>query len=229
MRRLVPLCLGLTLAIPAATRAGEPGPANGPTILPGGHVCAHCAAHLPRRIPADANGRPLTGPVTMTSMATGGCAACQGGAETVVMPYSADRPGMAFVGGEAPGYSAVSLIGSNEPAPVGVMRTNYQTTTGSAYSGLPMGASPMMARPPYAPSALPPGAAAGWGQPPLSRPMSVPDHHRPHILAHLLGLRRPRFGEARRERERETHAAIRYDDSATMPSALPASMVYGNR
>ncbi len=248
MRRLVPLlCLGLALAVPAVTRADEPGlaqitdqlrhdQANGFTTHYGGHICAQCAAKLPKRIPADANGTPLNGPIVspmagpVMASAPGTCTACQGGAATV-MPYSPDGSGMAFVGGEAPGYASVGMLGSTEPAPVGVMRTNYQNGAGP---GLPMGALPMGAPPmapgPYGPNAMPARAAAGWGQPPMAQSMSYPGHRRPHMLGHILGFRSRRsLGAARVEREREAHAAIRYDSPATSPEALPASMVYGNR
>lgn len=231
MRRLVPLGLGLAFAFPAISQAGGPG-----SVTHHHHVanhCSSCVSHMPKRIPANAHGVPLNGSVMpaagpVISSAPGGCTSCEAGSSEVIYPTAPEGAGMAFVGGgEAPGYASVGMTGSNEPAPVGVMRTNYQTTAGSNYNGLPMGATPMAAGPYGGPSALPPTAAQlPWGQAPVGMGRSASRPPRARVLAHLLGLRMPRFGAAREARERAEHAAIRYDNSATIPSELPASMVY---
>lgn len=242
MRRLASVCLGLALVAPAAARAGNPAlapvtdqfrkpPANAFATHYGGHICARCAANLPRRIPADSHGVPLSGPIVSpmagpvtATVASVGCVDCQ-----TAHPYSygPDAPGVAYVGGDAPAYGYGGMMGSVEPAPIGVMRTDYQGAAPAA--GAP-GVNPM-ARGPYAPAASTPAPGrAGWGEPPLSHPTSNPGHRRPNVLGHMLGLRAPRpLGAARLERQRAAHAAIRYEAGAPGPDSLPASMVYGGR
>jgi hypothetical protein len=55
-------------------------------------------------------------------------------------------------------------------------------------------------------------------------------HHRPSVIAHLLGLDgMGRWGEARRARAASAHAATRVGNPAALGavSELPASVVYG--
>lgn len=240
MRRLAPLCLGLALALPGAARADEYGHAaigghaakkgqgHGLKVLPGGHLCAKCAAKMPKVVPADPSGTiPPAGLAPGTIVASNsGCAACETGSSPV---YSgANVPGVAYVGGDAPGFAGVSVLGSTEPTPVGVMRTDYQ---GPSAAGPGVPASPYGPIAPYGPGAGGPQAAPGgmpFGQPPLSGPTSSPGHRRTSVLGHMLGLRAPRpLSSYREERRRSSHAAIRYEAGPQMISELPASAVYG--
>jgi hypothetical protein len=208
--------------VPAAARADEPGvvpdavlmgqlqqdQARGVTTHYGGHICAKCLARMPKRIAADGSSVPMM-PATMVA-ANGGCVGCQDGA----YPGGA---GVAYVGGDAPGYA---VLGSTDPAPVGVMRTDYQWGASPAMPGMNPAARPVMG----------PGAAMPGAEPPLSHTMSYPGHRRTSVLGHMLGLRRPQPWNARAiARARVEHAKLRYGSPGEMPADMPASMVYGNR
>ncbi len=134
-----------------------------------------------------------------------------------MMVVSGEAPGRAVVGGEMmPGYAVVGgTVPMSEPAPVGVMRTNY--------------AGPAAGRP------SPMDRAAMGPVPAAPTPSGAVGDNRPHILAHLFGISAMRRDlresrEARQERKREMHAATTYgpQDPSTV-SELPASMVYGRR
>ena len=192
-----------------------------------GHLCAACAAKMK-------NG--MTVPATVAS--TGPCATC-GDAAGANLASSASMPGYAVigdgsptplmaasgVGGNAPGYAIIGgTMASAEPAPIGVMRTNYHT--GQDAQGTP-GAS----------LAHQQGAASTVNGIPFAQPSEVPPslyapqpRRRHSILARMIGL--PDFGRGRAEaeaRKREVHAQTAYGPSNTAPSELPASMVYGGR
>jgi hypothetical protein len=234
MRRLAALSLGLVLAAPFSARAQGPHPsafqnampAQGPAASYGGHICADCLKKIPRRLPASANAAPPT-VIAESYGPTPGCAACASGIGGLPPGAVILGPGEAFVGGEAPGVAYVGGPAAAEPAPIGVMRTDYQAAAaGSPASYTP----PAGAVPPYAPYAH--ASAAGampYGQPPLSQSMST-THNRVSVLGHLMGLRRPTpFGARRQARQRAAHAAISYGDGNGAPEYLPASMVYGQR
>jgi hypothetical protein len=241
MRRLASLCLGLALAAPTLARAQGPDhkafgnplagqvrqeQAQGSTTHYGGHVCEKCASQLPKRIPAD-------GPNAAPPVFVEGCAACGTASGTTIAGLP---PGTIILGpgetlanvtvnGEAPGVAYVGGPASAEPAPIGVMRTDYRPDAGA-----PSAASPF-ANPgagPWAAQAA--GSAMPYGQPPLSHSMSYPGHKRPHVLSRMLGL--PNFralGAQREARQRAAHAAISYGQPGQAPGSLPSSMVYGQR
>ncbi len=230
MRRFAPWSLalvGLALAIPISARAGQPEkPSNASDYRSAryfaGHLCKTCAAKLPKRLPA-------TGPVMLMPGEEVNVAELTAGSPRLCMACQSENaaPGMAFVGGEAPGYATVGgdMMASAEPMPIGVMRTNYQSGFGAA-----------PAAPTY-PALGSMGSSAGAFLPnshaPMSDPMVYPGHRRQSIIGHMLGL--PSKGpigamrEARAERRRVGHAAIRYDDTPMSPESLPSSMVYGRR
>jgi hypothetical protein len=250
MRRLAALSLGLALAAPIATRADGPdhnaAPAQGSATHFGGHICADCVRKLPRRLPAggpDAmppTGMVVSGPdgapmIVADAGPTPGCAACaaaNGLPPGAVIISSTEVPGTAFVGGETPGVAYVGGPASADPAPIGVMRTDYQAAAAGAPSMM-MRAGGAGAPNPYAPpyAANPAaGAAMPYGEPPMSHSMSSPGHQRTSVLGHMLGLRRPApLGSRRLARQRAAHAAISYGGPASAPESLPASMVYGQR
>jgi hypothetical protein len=129
-----------------------------------------------------------------------GCAVCEG-----------SGTGVAYVGGQpdAAGYATVG--GGGEPAPIGVMHASRgQQAT------------------PYAQPATAGRAASPMVPPPMGQSMSYPGFHRRPLLGHVLGLpTMSGFGQASKERRRQMHAAIRYDEGVSQVSHLPASMVYG--
>ena len=199
-----------------------------------GHLCAACAAKIK-------NG--TTVPATIASTATiassAPCTACGAGPELNLTGTSSSTPGYAVigdgspsplmaangVGNSAPGYAIIGgTVASAEPAPIGVMRTNYHA--GQEAPGAP-GAS----------LAHQPGAAASVNGIPFAQPSEVPpslyappSRRRHRIVARMLGI--PDFGRAHAEaeaRKRDVHAQTAYGPSNTAPSELPASMVYGGR
>lgn len=117
----------------------------------------------------------------------------------------AAAPGRA-VATDAAGHAQVA---AGEPAPIGVMRTDY--------------AANAPARP--AQPAMPPQPGRG---PYLGESRET----KPHILGHLFGLTpmhydlQDKLGEGDRKK-RQKHAAISYDASDAKVQELPASMVYG--
>lgn len=192
-----------------------------------GHLCAACAAKMK-------NG--MTMPATVAANAP--CAAC-GDAAAVNLTASASAPGYAVigdgspaplmaasgVGGDAPGYAIIGgTMASAEPAPIGVMRTNYQT--GQEAQGAPGASLPHQQ-----------GGASAVNGIPFAQPSEVPaslyapkPRRRHSIVARMIGL--PDFGRGRAEaeaRKRDIHAQTAYGPSNTAPSELPASMVYGGR
>ena len=109
-----------------------------------------------------------------------------------------------------------------DPAPIGVMQTNY--------------AQPGMA--PAAPSSVPtatslqPGhALAESGASPAPFQHRPTSSKNPRIISHLLGFRDPtaEWRDMRAQKKTEAHASIPYDTEGTTVNELPASAVYGRR
>ena len=125
-------------------------------------------------------------------------------------------PGHAVAGDpNAPGYAVVGDgMQGPEPAPIGVARAQQQP-----WAGAPVRSGRCTARrraydPSVMPTALPPAQVA----------LAGPGSDRPHIISHLFGI--PKFGRIRRDREdkdRQQHASITYDRSASQVNELPAS------
>lgn len=192
-----------------------------------GHLCAACASKMK-------NGMRM--PATVAS--TGPCATCNDGGGAI-LAASDSTPGYAVigdgspaplmaasgVGGNAPGYAIIGgTMASAEPAPIGVMRTNYnsgQDAQGTLGASLPHQQ----------------GGAPGVNGIPFAHPSEVPaslyapqPRRRHSVVARMIGL--PDFGRGRAEaegRKRDAHAQTAYGPSNTTPSELPASMVYGGR
>jgi hypothetical protein len=186
-----------------------------------GQFCAECAAKM--------QAQGMTPPPAMIAATSGGCATC-GTVTTATAPGYAivgdgsPSPVMASANGGAPGYAIVGgTMVSSEPAPVGVMRTNYRDD-GPAH-GAP-GASVAPNRP----------GIANVGGIPYAQPNEVPPSlyappkRRHSILAKIIGI--PDFGRGRAEAEsraRENHAMTSYAPNGGSPADLPASVVYGGR
>jgi len=197
MRRAVSLAmsLGLVMGLAQLTRAQDydQNPPSGSVRLPAGNLCPKCVAKMQKRVTADPRD------VTMAQMNAGAYSACA----------TCDANGVAYVGQgpNAPGYA---MVGSNDPAPIGVMQASRSNA------------------PPYAAGA-PGQAQVGPVAPaPMGHTMSYPGYDRGHLLGNIIGF--PHFGgwsEARNEKRRQQHAAIRYDEGMSRVSYLPASMVYG--
>lgn len=239
MRRLATLMMtliGAGLALPVATRAGQPGdcPTCGGGVefasvgYPGGagpdttrhshpHTrrCPKCQLERAQRA-AGNNNLVITGPASFPDTAGVPCATCGGAVSSV---------------GEAPGYAMLGPGGSSvvspEPAPIGVVQAGYRPGLNpgnpAAAAMMGMGAP---GRSPYSPMVAG-GGHAGYVPPPQT-PMGGA-HRRPSVLAHLFGLDGlGHLGDSRRERRAAAHAATRVGNLGTAPaSALPASMVYG--
>jgi hypothetical protein len=198
----------------------------GATSIYGGHVCEHCARKLPTHIPADpsvmtagAYGQPSMAlarsePQPIPPSPAGGCVMCQVG--------NPGATGVAYVGGPSGGDSRyLGVVGSVEPLPVGVIRTNYNQITDSSSPSARATYDPYM---PAQPSMAP---TSGLIPAPMGAPMDSPGRRHTSVLAHMLGFRRhTRMSEAHREHEREAHAMIRYNSNEAPPAQLPASMVY---
>lgn len=215
--------------LPATARVR--GPHSHKTKRIAAHLCADCAVKM------ESNGMV---PPTMVAAAPGGCTACGTSGPVTSGPMSSSpmpsAPGYAMVGdgspspllaagGNAPGYAIVGgTMVSSEPAPVGVMQTNYSTgsmpqgTLGASIAGNHGGGMPGMSGAPFAqPNEVPPSLYA-------------PPKRRSSIIARVIGL--PDFGRRRAEaevRRRENHAMTSYGSAGSAPSELPASAVYGGR
>jgi len=195
-----------------------------------GHICPDCQAKMVAESGAPAPIMISGTPSAM--MAAGPCTACETSGPAMLVPTA---PGYASVGdgspapvmasaGDVPGYANVGgMVVSSEPAPIGVVRTNYamqpEVGTSAAHPADAMmhGGAPTPNGPiPYAkPNEIPAGMLGG---PP----------RRPRIFSRIIGL--PDFGRARAEsqaRSRESHAMTSYGNTGAVPSNLPASMVYG--
>ncbi len=250
MRRLAPLCLGLGLSL----AVGAPASAQQPTA-PGHamHLCAKCAKNLPKRLPASGPTEPPPGAIVV---AGGDCVACQQSQGGVIVGEAA---GLAYVGGpsggEAPGLAQIGgpmggvPIGfpSSEPAPIGVMRTNYAQPTAPAAGpidvmahGQGSGRNGMVPAGMMGPSTPPPGMMARPGGPnpnagrwagtetSMMQPGAYPGTRKPGMMRNLFGMpRSTRMGAAQEARKREMHAMERYDALQAAPANLPASAVYG--
>ena len=169
--------------------------------------------------------------MVMADGSVAGCATCQqhanyvisGPIEGQVLASSGEAPGHAFVGG-MPAMGMATPAG--EPAPIGVMRTNY-----SANSPTPISEAPGRAVV---------GGGAGAGAVPAPGAMGHefapsgygrPNH--PHVIQRLLGL--PTIADLRERRtnrddkSRERHAMQALGADTAPVGSLPPSMVYGPR
>lgn len=236
MRRLATLLMALIgagLALPGATRAGQPSgcPTCGggiPSAAPSGYglpqaagpdttrhnhphtrYCPKCQLDRAQR-EAGPNAMIVRGP---EGLAGAPCATCggAGGAGTLVL---GGAPGYAMLG---PGTASIV---SPEPVPVGVVQAGFRPGAGPAAGAAAMMGG-MPGRSPYNPAM--PGTI-----PPPQSPMGGA-HRRPSVLGHLFGLDGfGHMGDARRERRLSAHAATRVGNVAlNPPSEVPASMVYG--
>lgn len=246
MRRLrsLPLALaGLACLLPSSARAGLPGLDSTCAGQPRTKVSSrHAKAPRPPRLCPDCQAKMLaqTGqpaPVVISGtptaiVASGPCSACEIVSPSSLPPSSppgfavvgdgASSPMMASSGGE-PGYAVTGgLVASAEPAPIGVVQTNYQTppvpgTLGESVASARRGAAGPGPIPYARPDELPPSL------------VNPPTHRRPRVLSRVIGL--PDFGRRRADaqaRAREAHARSSLG-AGSMPGELPASMVYGGR
>jgi hypothetical protein len=182
------------------------------------HLCPTCAAKVAAARQA-ATGQPIPGPVVVQGAPMGGapCLSCQQSA-------MGTAPGVAYVGEPmaAPGYAMVGgTMPGAEPAPIGVMRTNYSThdhTPGSLGASL----DPRQAA----------SAGADWGAPgrasviPAAPTPSSTSHRRPGVIRHLLFGGGPGMREMRSDKRKSQHASISYGSAGSV-TELPASLVYG--
>ncbi len=210
--------------------------AMGMTNYHGGHVCEKCARKLPNHIAVDPSAAP-TGFFGRTSNAAittygsapvvssnGGCTMCQQGQLANNGPSVPSHPGVAYVGGatQTAGVAYVGgpsdsqgntrylgVVGSIEPVPVGVIRTNYnQINESSPSNGNGMaraGHDPYMPNPSMmpAPGPMPMPAA------PMGAPMATPGHRHVNILGHMLGM--PRHHSWREDRQKQETRSPRHD------------------
>jgi hypothetical protein len=205
MRRTWPkglAALGLALIASTPALAGDPADCatcgNNPPVPAGatriklGHLCAACAAKMKRQ------GGPaavMAGNVPTNGLA---CATCNTG------------PGYASVGGGAPGTALVGgSIATEEPAPIGVVRTTYGNQGGVVSLKKPMNIRPAA---------------------PAPTPISPSRSRRPHIIPHMFflsGRTLPQdIHEYRMGRRSAQHAAITYGEKENTVNSLPSSMVY---
>jgi hypothetical protein len=141
-----------------------------------------------------------------------------------------DGAGHAVAGG-APGYAVIGgSVPMAEPTPIGVIQGRYAYAfQGPGGPGMPPGGRPGPGANPAAPGTADPSVLPSS----LSTdPYDPVGHNRPHVLTHLFGL--DAIGHRRREererRNREKHASIAYQPSASdAVHDVPASVVYGRR
>lgn len=245
MRRMKPLSLalaGLALSAATAAEAGLPtadGNNNGQPPSPRRGVSLH--AHKPKKVhlcAACAAKMAAQG----ANPGSAGCASCGDSAGTMTPTMMAgSTPGYAVIGdgspspmmaasgpgaSGAPGYAIVGgTIASSEPAPIGVMRTTYNNDSQSGS----LGASVDIMHGQGQGS----GMGGGWANAPHAKASEMPGSlyspqvRRRSMVSRLIGL--PDFGRRAAEmeqRKRDAHAQTAYGPSS-MPSELPASMVYG--
>jgi hypothetical protein len=161
-------------------------------------MCANCM----QAQQAANGGAPLAGPPMFVATHPG-CAGCQSAAVAA--------GGYPAMGGAQPGMAVAG--GPGDPVPVGVMQATYSPGNGAPGRAVVGGHQPLD------PANFPPA-------PPLVGP--EPGHPRPHIIAHMFGLRSPDSPWAmRREREKMAHAAIPFGpQNPSAVTELPASEVY---
>jgi hypothetical protein len=212
---------GLIAAAPTAAMAGAPeacqacqGGHKPPAKVRGPRLCANCLAAQQQ-----ANGGVAPPPMMVVN---GGCATCQQGGQPIYVTSAPvyQQGGQPMYVTSAPGYATtapgMTIVG--EPTPIGVVQASYQPA-GAAASSAPGRAVVGPGSTPYNPATMP-------ASPNLVG--SDHGHNQPHVVGHMLGLRR--FGglrEARQAREKENHASIPYGDNGRQVTELPASMVYG--
>ena len=246
MRRYALLGLGaaLGLAVAAPTWAQSPeDPARGlPTHVHVGRLCDACAKKMPKRVPVVVNSPAPVEFAQASVVAPAGCAACEASASGL------EAPGIAHVGPHGPaagqdaagfasiGGPAAQLAGHGDPAPIGVMRTNYSVPSaaspypaGPAAGARPMAGAPAGARPMAGPGAGAIAAAPGQAQGLIPPPSPDTGKKRPWVLGAMLGIpRRSQFNAYQREVDRSNHAMTRYDSAEPGMNSLPASAVYGH-
>jgi hypothetical protein len=192
------LGLGLTLALAATAVAQQPD-ASGRIAVPAGRYTASEAAKLPQRVPVDPRTMVVDANGKVLYVAPPSCVGCE------TLP-GGSAPGMAYVGLGSP---------ASEPAPIGIMQANYANPV-----------SPLMT------PTLPPGLATAGQVGPHFPPAAIPPMNfsptqRPSVVNRMLGL--PRlggWGDARLERKKSQHAAIRYDQVHANATSVPASLIY---
>ena len=225
-----------------------PAPATGHnhTHLHNGKVmCASCAkkqemAMSSTRIVACAHSKNGVCPTCRTLLEMPG---------TVTM----GAPGQAPVG-EAPGRAVVSSNGPDsnpamqtnqyasqtsqavydpsmtpEPAPIGVMQTNY-ARPGMNPAGPAAAPSGAMANSiPTAGSMMPGHSLNDSGVNPAPYQHKPTSSGNPHVIGHLLGIKGlgSDWREERAQRKSQGHASIPYNNEGTTINELPSSMVFG--
>lgn len=168
----------------------------------------------------------MPGTVTMGAPAPNPAMAAEAPGRAMVSSSPAGQPGM-----PANQFAAQSAVYdpsmTPEPAPIGVMQTNY------AQPGMMAAAAP--AAPaggvPTASSMMPGHAVAESSGNPAPFQHKPTSSKNPHIISHLLGVRNV-AGEWREQKDRrkiEAHASIPYNNEGTTINELPSSMVYGNK
>ncbi len=208
---------GLAVVAPASMAAGPDEPVSPPATaskhthkgLFGRHHCVECQrARVKARDGVDMPPPPPLDPgvVHGGSVVQGDCPACQQSAHQHQMAAAdPNAPGIAVVGDMMPGA---------EPEPVGMATVHPHGTpmmVGRSRPGGPLDPAVM-------PSAMPPAQTA----------LGTPGHERPHIIAHVFGLRSPgTLSRKRADAERQKHAAIAYGSNNLPVTELPASVVYG--
>ncbi len=214
----------------------EVDPSVAPTGVFGRHRSPSLATYRPGTY------APSPAPMMASESPNGGCTMCQQGQMAGNAPAPTaypSNPGVAYVGGPTQTAGVAYLggpsgsdgnarylgvVGSIEPVPVGVVRTNYnQVSESSPSSG---GMTPAPYDPYMQKHAMTPPTGP-VPQAPMGAPMAYPGHRRTSVLGHMLGFGRHRpLNEARRQQEKESHAMIRYNSTEAGPTQMPASMVY---
>ena len=173
--------LGLAIAMPVSAQTVNNTAGAHPTHVPIGRLCETCAKKLPKRIPVVVEQTP-----SGTNSGATPCAACEAahGPTTVSVPTG---PNSLMLQEEAPGYASVGggsgqVAPRGEPAPIGVMRTNYSVP------------APMPSRVPMA-AGMPasgPGPIAPQQQAQALIPPPTPNtsKKRPWVLGSMLGISR---------------------------------------
>jgi len=183
-------------------------------------MCDACAKKLPKRVPVVSNGGEISAPgLQAPGVAHVGQ---HNHAQGLAAAGGEEAPGFASIGGPA-GRPAGA---HGDPAPIGVMRTNYSVpNTGPAPvpAAAAMGARSASAQPMAGPA-----PSAGQQSQIIPPPSPPTGKKRPWVLGAMLGIPQSnQFNAYQREVARSNHAMTRYDDNGPGASSLPASAVYG--
>lgn len=220
MRCIVRISLGLLglalAAVPTAAladlcpacqaRAVSAKPTFSKHAFPARRLCASCAK---AQMAANGGVLPPPGPpmvFTNTPGVPGGqvCTTCQPAG-----PSTAMAPGYAVAGGQ---------FATLDPAPIGVVQTNYQHPASGSVA-MPPGRAVVGS----AIAASPSGPA--FASPNILAPA---EPNRPRVISNLLPRGHGTSHRAsRKEQARSDHAAIPYGNYAPPVNELPASVVYG--